>query len=72
MDGYVLVGTEDPDEIVIRPVEEEMEDFEITINHITPDDYVLDIEEDEEEYGQLMEAGTVIGENENFKNSYWC
>ena len=65
MDGYVLVGTEHPDEIVIRPVEEEMEDLEMIISHITPDDYVLDIEEDEEEYGQLMEAGTVIGENEN-------
>ena len=61
MDGYVLVGDEYPNELIIRPVEEEVEDFEIVINHIRPDDFVLDIDEDEEEYGQLMIAGQVIG-----------
>ena len=61
VDGYVVVGKEFPDELIIRPVDEEMEDFEITINHITPDDFVLDIEEDEEADGQLMDAGDIIG-----------
>ena len=44
----------------MRPVDDELEEFEITINHVTPDPYVLDIEEDEA-YGQLMIAGAVIG-----------
>jgi hypothetical protein len=62
MDGYVLVSKEFPYELVIRPVEEEVEDLEMVISHVTPDEYVLAIDEDEEEYGQFMEAGAIIGE----------
>ena len=55
------MSKEQENELIVRPVDEDLANFEIVISHITPDEYVLDIEKDEEEYGQLMEAGAIIG-----------
>ena len=61
MDGYVTVGEDYPNELIVRPVSEELEEFEIIMSHVTPNEFVLDIDEDEREYGKLMRAGAAIG-----------
>ena len=61
VDGYVTVGKDYPDELIVLPVEEELEGLEIIISHVMPNDFVLDIDEDEREYGKLVRAGAIIG-----------
>ena len=63
LDGYVLVGSEHHNEIILRPNDEAMENYEIVISHVAPQEFIRDIEEDEKEYGVEVEAGTIIGKN---------
>ena len=61
LDGYVLVGKEHENEVIIRPTDEAMEGYEIVISHVKPSQFVNDIDKDEEEYGIEVESGTIIG-----------
>ena len=61
LDGYVLISKHRPNEVIVRPVDENMEDYELVISHIEPVEFITDIEEDEEDYGVEMEAGMIIG-----------
>ena len=49
------------DEVVIYPVDPEMNDQEIRITHVNPVDELTEIDDDERDYGIMMNAGDVIG-----------
>ena len=48
-------------EVIIHPVDPEMSDQEIKITHIDPIDDLKEVDDDEKDYGILMNAGSVIG-----------
>ena len=48
--------------MIVRPVDEDLEEYEIVITHIRPDDTMTeDLDDEEEKYGVLIESGTIIG-----------
>ena len=60
-DGYVLVGTKNKDEVIVRPTDDAMEDYDIIITHVTPSDFLMNADEDEHIHGIQVGSGTVIG-----------